>query len=302
MRSPIESAASRDRALWARPEKSLVALCLVALIAATAGCSTIRERVHLSRGTKLYKAQKYEGAIGEFRKILEFKRDSWHGNYMISVSYLALYHPGSVHEKDLEYADLAVASFEKLLALPAPDEATKSKVRRFYVNLLMQAEKLDKAIAFFEDLLRGDENNPELLAEIAQIYAKKNDFPKAAEYYQKRADADPTNKDAWYTIGVICWERSYKQGALISNAERSEVIQKGLAAMSKALTLDAEHTSALSYTNLLYREQAKTLLEVGDAQAAGGALLKADEYQKKAMAILRSKAATGAAPHAKAGA
>jgi len=274
----------------------LGALCLAALVSLSVGCSAIQERLHLSKGTKLYKAQKYEDAIGEFQKILEYRRDSWHANYMISVSYLALYHPGSLHEKDLEYADKAVASFERLLTLAAPDEATASKVRRFYVNLLMQADKLDKAIAFFEELLRKDENNPEFLSEIAQLYAKKNDFPKAAEYYQKRADADPTNKDAWYTIGVICWERSYRQGALISNAERAEVIQKGLAAMNKSLAIDPEYTSALAYTNLLFREQAKVLLEAGDAQAAGNALLKADEYQKKTLAIMRSKAAAGATP------
>jgi len=284
------------------PRKILALVCLAAFVAVAPGCSTIQERVHLSKGTKLYKAQKYEEAIGEFQQILKFKPDSWYANYMISVSYLALYHPGSTHEKDLEFAGKAVASFQKLLALPAPDAATLGKVRRFYINLLMQSDRLDQAIAFYEDLVRKEPNNLEYLAEIAQLYAKKNDFPKAMEYYQKRADADPTNKDAWYTIGVICWERSYRQGALISHAERERTIQDGLAAMDKSLAIDPEYTSALAYTNLLFREQAKVLLESGDTQGAGNALLKADEYQKKALAIMRRRTGAASAPPAKTGA
>ncbi len=268
------------------------------LLVASLGCSTVGERVHLSKGTKLYKAQKYEDAIQEFQKIFDFKKDSWHANYMIAISYLALYHPGSQHPKDLEYADKAVAAFERLMQLPAPDDATRDKVRSFYVNLLMQSDKLDKAIGFYEGLLQKEPNNLDFLATTAQLYAKKGDFAKAIEYYEKRADTDPTNKDAWYTIGVACWERSYKGGLTVSNAERSELVRKGLAAIDKALGIDPEYTSALAYANLLYREQAKVLLETGDAQAAGNAILKADEYQKKALAIINKNRGAPAPPKA----
>lgn len=286
-----------------RITRARVLLCAVCLLA-TLGCSTIRERIHLNKGVRLYKAQKYEAAIDEFQKILAFDGASWHANYMISISYLALYHPGSTHPKDVEYAEKAAASFKKLLAMDSPDAGTRDKVRAFYVNLLIGADKLDEAVAFFDELLAKEPNNLEYLSQAAQLYAKKGDADKALEYYQKRADADSANKEAWYTIGVVCWERSYRGSQVISNEERQKVIQRGFAAMEKALAIDPEYVPALSYVNLLYREQAKALVEVGDTQGAGNALLKADEYQKKSLAIMNRNRQSGgaAAAPAKAGA
>ena len=249
----------------------------------------------MAAGNKLYKSQKYEEAIREYEKVLAFHPNRWDASYMTAISYLSLYHPGSTHPKDIEFAEKAVQSFKKLLDMQAPDTETAAKVRGYYVNLLVQADRVDEAIAFYEKVLEGNPNDVDTIAQIAQLYAKKNDFEKAKEYYVRRAEVDPSNKEAWYTVGVICWERSYRGSAMISNKERADIVAEGLAALEKARTIDPEYMSALAYTNLLWRERAKVLLDAGDVQGAGQAILQADQFQKQALAILnRNKAASDA--------
>ena len=275
----------------------LVALCaLLTLLVNATGCSSLRERLALSAGNKLYKAQNYEGAIAEYRKILAIDPENWDGNYMVAVSYVALYHPGSTHPKDVEFSAKAIEACDKLLKLKAPDDATRDKVRGFYLTLLQQTDQKDKASGFFDEIIATDPNNLELLAQAAQFNAKNGRFEKALELYQHRAELDPKNKQAWYTLGVLCWERSNKGGTLVSNTERDALAQHGLEALAKALAIDPEYSEALLYTNLLYREKAKVLVDTGDLAGAQAAIATADDYQKKALVIMNKMRGTTTAP------
>ncbi len=280
--------------------RAFVAVVLGCLLLASAGCSRITERLALSNGNKLYKVQKYEEAIREYDKVLAIAPDHWYANYMKSVSLLALYHPGSTHPKDLEFAEKSVESFQKLLKLKAPDAETIDKIHGFYIGLLQNMGRADDAIAFFEGLVQQDATNGDKLTNMAQMYAKAGNFPKALEYYLKRAQIDPTNKEAWYTIGVVCWERSFKQAAMMTVEEREQVIRTGMESMDKALAIDSDYMSALAYYNLLWRERAKIAAEANDLTSAQEFLAKATELQKKALVILNRNKAP-AAPPTKAG-
>jgi hypothetical protein len=94
-------------------------------------------------------------------------------------------------------------------------------------------------------------------------------------------------------VGVVCWERSYRGGTLVSNEERRTVVAKGMDAMKKALAIDPTYFEALSYQNLLYREQGKMLQAYGDYDGAKESFVSADEFLKKALEV-RKKATLGA--------
>ena len=312
------------------------AVAVVALIALGAGCNGFRERVFLKKGNELYTAQKYEEAIKQYAEILKINPSSWDANYLTAVSYLALYHPGSEHPKDKDYAAKGLAAFEHTLELTAPDADTREKTEKFYLSFLDSAGEKDKAVAYLEkqlasrpnDLalmlnltprdsilaclryarhnangmrariaLAGAEqlasrpNDLALINQIATLYQKKGDFTKALEYFEKRANMDPTNKEAWYTLGVNCWARSYKGGFEVSQEERELVVDKGINALDKALAIDPNYFDALSYINLIYREKAKALTTVGKTAEAGQAYAKADEYQKRAIELRKSQTA-----------
>ena len=272
-----------------RVRRSVGALILVAAVAA-AGCDTVKIRTTLNKGNELYAAQRYDEAIVEYDKVLAIATSDWQANYLKSVSYLALYKPGSTHPKDLEYAEKGIASFEKLLTLPAPTPDDGEKVRGFYLSFLTSADRKDKALEYMKAELEKNPNNVALISQVADMYLKSGDFVNALLYLEKRAALEPDNKEAWYTIGVSCWARSYHGGIMVSPDERRDVVEKGIVALDKALSIEPNYFDALSYINLLYREKGKYLATVQQNMEAGEAFMKADEYLKKAMEVRKGQA------------
>jgi tetratricopeptide (TPR) repeat protein len=67
--------------------------------------------------------------------------------------------------------------------------------------------------------------------------------------------------------------------------------QSRIAALDKALQLDPHYVDALSYLSLLYQEKAKALAAVERNAQANDAFAKADEYEKRAIDIRRSRTA-----------
>lgn len=272
-----------------------IAACLGFGLLVSTGCDALRVRTLMREGNELYRAQKFDEAIEQYKKILAVEPTHWDANYLTAVSWLALYHPGSTHEKDVAAAENAIAAFERCLELEAPNAETKEKVQQYYLSILTSAQRMDKAAAYLEGLLAQQPNDVQLVVALASLYGKMANFPRALEYYRKRAEIEPKNKEAWYTIGVVCWDRAYHGGIMVSNEERQVVIDEGLAALHKALELDPEYFDALSYTNLLHREKAKALQAMGQFREAGEQYLFADEFQKKALEV-RKKMQDSAPP------
>lgn len=278
--------------------KGSIAAALAAfLLASATGCGTIQERVKLKKANELYKGQKYEEAIPLYQEVIKINPKSWTGNYLLAMCYLASYHPGSQHEKDLKLLDEGIAQFDKLMTLTPPSKDEMDKVHGFYLSFLNSGERTDKALEFLERQIQEHPENTPLLSQASDLYRKKGDYPKAIEALQRRTAKEPDNKEVWYTIGVVCWARSYHGGFMVSQQEREQLIATGMEALNKAVAIDPEYFEALSYINLLYREQAKALAAVGKNLEAGEAYVKAEEYTKKALEIRKKKqGAPGQAP------
>jgi tetratricopeptide (TPR) repeat protein len=271
--------------------RGCVAALIVATLFAAQGCEKMKAQGFHKHGNELYAAEKYDQAIAEYAKLLAIEPDNWDGNYLTAVSYLALYHPGSEHPKDKEYAEKGIAAFERTLKLTPPNDEVREKTEKFYLSFLDSTGDKDKAIKYLETQLATRPDDLPLINQIATLYMKKGDFPNALTYFEKRANKDPNNKEAWYTLGVNCWSRSYNGKESVSQEERELVVDKGIAALDKALKLDPNYFEALSYINLIYREKAKALAAVGKNAEAGQAYAKADEYQKQAIELRKSQTA-----------
>jgi len=266
-----------------RRTSTLLALAAL-VVGASAGCDALRERMARRDGNHLFRQERYEEAIAEYRKILAVDPDDWDANYQIAVSYLALYHPGSTHPKDAEYAVRGVGAFERCLALEPPDDAAAEKVRDFYLSLLLAADDTVRAVSFLERRLADKPGDASLMGRLGQILARRGDYEDALGWYVRRAEALPEEKEAWYTIGVLCWERSYRGSFAVSNEERERLVARGLDALEKALAIDPDYFEALSYVNLLYREKAKMLNALGRTGEADTALRAADLFLERAIA------------------
>lgn len=269
----------------------LIGVVGLLLVMAT-GCDTVRTRVWMNEGNKLYKGQRYEEAIELYKKIVAIDSNNWPANYQIAMSYLAMYHPGSTHPKDIEYADKSAVGFEKLMTLKAPDKETEDKIRNYYVALLRSADKMDKIVAYYDGLLKTDPRNTTYIGQLAEIYAKKGDYPNAMKYYKMRAEMDPQNKEAWYTIGVVNSQRAKDFGPTLPVEEVDQTIDEGIKAMDKALTIDPNYFDALVWEGILYRQKSSQLASQMKNEEAGEAFTKAEALKKKAEEIVKQRKAT----------
>src|SRR5262249_10134754 len=166
----------------------------VVIVVGGVSCSAIKTRVWMNEGNKLYKAQRYDEAVEYYKKIVAIDPNNWTANYLIAMSYTALYHPGSEHEKDKEYVTNAIKTFEKLMTMQAPDKDTEERVRNYYVALLLAANMTDKVKTYYIGLLAKNPRDTKLMGQLAEIYAKDGDFENSLKYYQKRTEAEPTTR------------------------------------------------------------------------------------------------------------
>ena len=263
-----------------------ILLCVLATTAALAtGCDWLTVRVALRNGNQAFNERNYEAAIEEYAKILKVQPDHWEANYYTAAAYMSLYHPGSTHPKDVEYAQKAIDAFKHCLDIGPPDAEQAAKVQEYYLGMLTSTERHQEAAQFMEQLVAKDPQNVTLIGSLAQMYARQGDFPNALKYFERRTEVEPQNKEAWYTVGVVCWERSYKGGPTVSSEERGMVIDKGLAALERALAIDNGYFDALAYSNLMYREKSQWLAQLGKYDEAQQAFQMAEQFKARATEV-----------------
>jgi tetratricopeptide (TPR) repeat protein len=101
---------------------------------------------------------------------------------------------------------------------------------------------------------------------------------EARQWYQKLAEVNPKNKEAFYSLGVIAWAKWYPAiGTARANtgmrpedpgplkdkkvreqlrAKWSPTVAEGIKGLEKALDIDPNYDDAMAYLNLLHRERA----------------------------------------------
>jgi tetratricopeptide (TPR) repeat protein len=129
----------------------------------------------------------------------------------------------------------------------------------------------------FIEVLRQDPKNAVAMASIASLYFNQKKFDEAQEWYTKLITADPKNKEAYYTIGVIAWSKTFaprmearaklgmkpedpgpikdKKVREELKAKHTPIIESGIQSLSKALEIDPRYDDAMAYMNLLHRER-----------------------------------------------
>jgi tetratricopeptide (TPR) repeat protein len=132
-------------------------------------------------------------------------------------------------------------------------------------------------------------NDPAVYQQLANYYNNKGEFDKTMEALAQRAEREPTNPEAFFTISTYYWDNA-RRNASLRDAEKREQVEKGLAAVDKALSLKADYMEALVYKGLLLRIQA-TLERDRDKQLD---LIKQAEALSAQADEIRKKRATGA--------
>jgi tetratricopeptide (TPR) repeat protein len=177
----------------------------------------------------------------------------------------------------------------------------------------------------FLKVLEQDANNGVALASMASLNfteaqgikdlsQKVKKLEESQEWYQKLAVADPKNKEAFYSLGVIAWTKAYAAlgSAKAAIGQRPEdpvpikdkkirddlranywnIIVEGIKNLETSLEIDPHYDDAMAYLNLLYRQKADLADSMDDYRkdTAG-----ADEWLQKALDTRKAKASGGLA-------
>ena len=112
------------------------------------------------------------------------------------------------------------------------------------------------------------------------------------EAWNKRAEAEPKNPEAWHTIGTYYQDKVFRDKRLARNIGL-EYTLKGIEAEDKALALSPDYFEALTYKNILLRQEA---LYEKDPAKQKALLAEAEVLREKALAVKAKTEGGGAKP------
>ena len=217
---------------------ALVGIAALALVAT--GCNKLKARDNLNRGVQAYKSTQYTQAVERFETAVQLDPTFTPARLYLAMAYYMQYIPGAESPENQQMADRALDQFQKVLQQdPKNDVATKS---------------------------------------IASLYYNQKKWDQAEEWYKKSLQLNPSDKEAYYTLGVIAWSKWYPiygtaraklsmrpedPGPIKDKKIKEELktqylplVNNGIQDLQKALDIDKEYDDAMAYMNLLVRERA----------------------------------------------
>jgi tetratricopeptide (TPR) repeat protein len=90
---------------------------------------------------------------------------------------------------------------------------------------------------------------------LAGYYNRRGEFEKTMQAWYDRTKVEPNNPEAWHTISTYYWDKVFRDKWL-QRAQALEYVKKGIAASDEAIKLNPDYFEALSYKNILLRQQA----------------------------------------------
>jgi TonB family protein len=225
----------------------------------------------LKQGVEQFKTAHYPKAVISFQRAIALDPSKPVAHLYLGTSYMQQYIPGATSPENELTAQHAGEEFQRVLAM--------------------------------------EPSNRVALGSLASLNLNQKKWDEALEWYGKLIEADPSNADAYYTLGFVAWSKWYPiysqprrdagmkpetPGPLPDAAVRSSLngqygpmLQAGIDALNKALQINPQYDDAMAYLNLLIRERADLRDSVAECQQD---VATADEWVQKALATKKAKA------------
>ena len=270
-------------------------LCLLVALSLSlsflAGCQKIQARVEIREANTAYGKEDYATALKHYQRARQIDGQSFPDlDRMIGYSLIGMYVPEDKSPANVKNADAAIVELRKYLRNKPDDRIAREAL----INLYLNADRITDAINYFREWLQTHPTDIEAVRSVATLYAKQGNFAESLNWYEKITLLDARNPEAFYTYGVVCYEKVAKNPPADMN-ERLQIIEKGKAALVKATQLKKDYFEALVYLSLLYRQQAPIETDPVKQQAL---VAEANRIRDEAVAIVRRKKAEAAAQQA----
>jgi tetratricopeptide (TPR) repeat protein len=244
-------------------------------------------RFDWERAVSLYKQGQFREAIAEFRKVLEEApehADSWK---FIGLSYYQL--------KDYK---ASLQPLEKALEFKRKENRNDPDLYRALGQSHTLLKDYEKALPYFETLVRVQMNVAANFYLLGVTYANLNRAEAASEAFQKAVKLDPKDADSWYYLGVA----HFRGGRL---SEAIAALRSGIAAdpantemlglLAESLLRQGANESDEKKANSYFEEAArvatslKNLREDGASlELLGRAFLSSKKYTNAEMTLSRA--------------
>ncbi len=272
-------------------KKKLCLLLALCLSVASFSCRKIEARVAIRDANQAYEKEDYKTALAGYLRARSIDPSFPDLDRMIGYCEIGLYIPDETPKspENEKHADAAIVELNKYLKKRPEDRVAQDAL----INMYLNANRTDEAIAYFRSYLSQDEhrNDLEAVKSIATLYAKKGNFNESLNWYEKITLIDSKNPESFYIFGVVCYEKVAKNPPADVN-ERLAIIEKGKRSLQHAIDMRPEYFEAMAYLNLLWRQQAplETDLLKGQQDVA-----QAIQIRDRAVEIInRKKAAANA--------
>jgi superkiller protein 3 len=239
------------------------------------------------RAVSLYKQGQFREAIAEFRKVLEEAPehpDSWK---FIGLAYYQL--------KDYKSA---IQPLEKALELKRVANRNDPDLYRALGQSHMMVKNYEKALPYFQDLVRMQMNVAINFYLLGVTYANLNRPEEATGAFQKAVKLDPKDADSWYYLSVAHFRGGRVNDAIAAlrsgvAADPKNVEMLGLLAESllRQGANENDEKKANSYFEEAIRAATdlKTLREdAASLELLGRAFLSAKKYTNAEMTLSRA--------------
>lgn len=264
---------------------ALVLLAALALM--TTGCDKLKSRDQLNKGIQAYRNARYSDAVEFFKNSVALDSSNLNGRRYLATAYMSQYIPG------------ADSPDNNRMAKAAKDE---------FLNVLKENPNDTLALASLASLAYQQAQG------VPEMDKKFERLNEAKEWYKKLAQADPQNKEAFYSLGVIDWAETYPvrmtarsklgmkpedPGPIKDKKVKEELrqrnlplIEDGIKNLQKAIEIDPNYDDAMSYINLIYRERADLAESPEDYKKDSDI---AEQWVQKSMDTKKKKGAAAAA-------
>jgi predicted Zn-dependent protease len=156
-------------------------------------------------------------------------------------------------------------------------------------RLYEDAGEYEEAERIFVAAKDAKPDDASVYTSLASYYNRQGKFAKTIDALEQRAAKESTNPEAWQTIAVYYQDEARKDTKL-KDAEKKDYVNKGIAAVDKALAIKPDYTDAMTYKGLLLRLGANLEKDPAKQQAM---LKEAKDLQDKSDEM-RKKKASGA--------
>ena len=149
-------------------------------------------------------------------------------------------------------------------------------------QLFEESGLFEQAETIYLDVREMQEEDPTIHLQLAGFYNRSGDFDKTIEALRERARIESDNPEAYYTISTFFWEKAFRDFR-ITQEQKAEYVQEGLAAAETAIELNDRYVDALVYKGILLRMQANMSDDVDEQNAL---IAEADDIRDRAEEIL----------------